>query len=160
MQVRNPRQVYQEYEQYRNGLAVPKETHQFHGTRMECMFGADPQQKQCSSGTCAVCNICQTSFNLNLSGTHRGGNFGSGIYFSRHSQKSHNYNPDSQRTVGGTTTRVLFLCKVAEGKPHMSSQAFFSNANDHVKTLIRGLGPSGTFDCVVAESKDRGGPCD
>jgi|OM-RGC.v1.031982108 Poly(ADP-ribose) polymerase catalytic domain. len=64
-----------------------------------------------------VCNICRVGFKLARSGSSTAfSRFGKGSYFSATSGKSHDYADFSEKTVGGTRMRLMFLCKVAVGR--------------------------------------------
>jgi hypothetical protein len=122
--VRNSSAVYDTYCTYKASLEATRgdanEKHLFHGTSLDaaCSFGVSCAQSPCTSAHCAVCNICEASFDLGRSG--RGGGaawggqlrYGPGLCFSRASSKSNDYAYDSDR--GGV--RAMFLCKVLVGK--------------------------------------------
>eukprot|EP01133_Synstelium_polycarpum_P011957 gene11957-13936_t len=97
------------YESYK--AKVGNEHRRWHGTKSECLIGADEQAAPCTSQSCAVCNICRTSFII-IQGPNKN-MFGSGVYFSATSSKSNGY-------ISGPTSnpnKVMFLCRVALGKP-------------------------------------------
>ena len=100
LQIRNPADVYARYHAYR--AWVGNEQRRFHGTSLaaRCSFGIDVTQPPCTDPSCAVCTICASSFDLQHAGSARVGGFfryGRGLYFSRVSSKSNDYNINSQR---------------------------------------------------------------
>jgi hypothetical protein len=123
-QVRNPQQVFSTYSAYKESLPVAAESRRWHGTSMapSCSFGIDINQRPCSDPTCAVCTICATSFDVAHSGraafggsARRALRYGRGLYFSRVSSKSNDYNEKTERQSSQGRFRIMFLCKVALG---------------------------------------------
>lgn len=147
LQVRNPAHIYQRFVEHTERIAqrdTQGSAHvqrRFHGTSLApgCAFGIDVTQPPCTNPQCAVCTICATSFDLSLAGsTGRAGGFfryGRGLYFSRVSSKSNDYNERSERhnphSLRAGRYRLMFLCKVAEGNAHRTTQDTLSEAQVH-----------------------------
>eukprot|EP00960_Hanusia_phi_P009331 270302-Hanusia_phi.AAC.2 len=162
-QVRNPREVYERYLQYREFLerhGGANEKRRFHGTSMapECMFGHDVNRGPCMNPNCAVCTICETSFDLRHAGNSvRGGGarmalrYGNGLYFSRVSSKSNDYANDSERDG----VRIVFLCKICLGNTYCAQEELIHT--DQVNSLIRCRTGSATFDSITGLTIAEGG---
>ena len=158
-QVRNPRQVFTTYSSYKDSLAASaagsdirsavNETRRWHGTSMSasCSFGIDINQRPCTDPACAVCTICATSFNLKHSGraalggsARRNLRYGRGLYFSRVSSKSNDYNESTERHVPQGRTRIMFLCKVALGAEWKVTEADLREQDIDANVAARGYG--------------------
>ncbi|KJA13313.1 hypothetical protein HYPSUDRAFT_49917 [Hypholoma sublateritium FD-334 SS-4] len=95
----------QPYDRYKK--RVGNEVFRYHGTSRQCALGTSASnRKLCSSKTCALCRIIETSFKTSLA--NPSGGFGPGIYTSSAANKAYSY------TVGGA--RVMLLTKVILGK--------------------------------------------
>ena len=159
-QVRNPRQVFNTYSNYMKSLAAMSadgsdvrtavnETRRWHGTSMSasCSFGIDINQRPCTDPACAVCTICATSFDLSHSGraalggsARRTLRYGRGLYFSRVSSKSNDYNESTERRASQGRTRIMFLCKVALGREWRVADADLRESDIADNIVARGYG--------------------
>ena len=170
LQVRNPQDVFDRYEEYKRQLAAAgrpvNEERRFHATSMACDFGIVQSQKPCVDPSCAVCSICQTAFKL----AHAGGGplsmpnlgflrYGAGLYFSKTSSKSHSYGRNSERMRGPPNAeiphRVMFLCKVALGESLRTAADHLDEAQIDAEMRARGRG--GAYDSVVGLTTAEGG---
>lgn len=141
-QVRNPSQVWEQYRQYEE--EVGHKTRRFHGTSMKCTFGVNINKRPCDDLDCSVCSICESGFKLDRAhsgpmtrgyATLRGSlRYDVGLYFSKHSSKSHDYASNSEQplhvkaaassdTTGPKLVRCMFLCRVALGRELRTDQA-------------------------------------
>lgn len=159
-QVRNSTAIYNKYcarkaalEAARGGDANEKRL--FHGTSLDpaCQFGVVRAQTPCSSTQCAVCNICEASFDLGRAGGGGGAawggrlRYGPGLYFSRTSSKSNDYATESDRNG----VRAMFLCRVLVGEPLRTPAAHLDKADVEREVL------SGTHDSVEGLTVAQGG---
>jgi len=163
-QVRNPQEIYERYLRYRDFLdrnGGAHERRRFHGTSMapDCMFGHDINCAPCMNPNCAVCTICETSFDLRHAGnaTMGGGaarmalRYGNGLYFSRVSSKSNDYASGSERNG----VKIIFLCKICLGNSYLAQQELIPS--NQVDSLIRCRAGDATFDSITGLTVAKGG---
>jgi hypothetical protein len=110
-----PQSMAQRYDAYKARISQqtggnPNELRRFHGTKIDCNFYQTHQL--CASATCPVCNICHTGFLMKFACT---GLYGAGLYFGKHSEKSHQYNAACEQVVNGQKLRCMFICRVTCG---------------------------------------------
>jgi hypothetical protein len=158
-QVRNSSAVYETYCDYKAQLEAARgdanEKRLFHGTSLDpsCSFGISQTQPPCSSPHCAVCNICEASFDLSRAGG--GGSlawggvqrYTPGLYFSRTSSKSNDYAAGSNRDG----VRAMFLCRVLVGNSLRTPESELDEAD-----LELAFG-TGSYDSVEGLSTSQGG---
>ena len=127
--------------EYEEKFGDSMEVRQFHGTKLSCLFGVDPNQPPCTSADCSVCRIVQRGFQIQRCGSRDGGGtwlrFGCGTYFSPVSSKSDDYTDGSvafarcgkldcscgpHPSVGfqGQRYKAMFLCRVLKGLPFVA----------------------------------------
>jgi hypothetical protein len=143
-QVRNPQLLWLRYSEYEQ--KVGHKNRRFHDTSMKCSFGVDIEQRPCNDPQCSVCSTCEKGFRLDhaRSGPRARGfarlngelRYTAGLYFSKHSSKSHDYAFASERplhakaaaaaTSSGSIkpkkVRCMFLCRVALGRELRTDQ--------------------------------------
>lgn len=140
----------------------------FHGTSQDssCYFGMNPSKPPCSNTSCRVCSICRSGFDLSHVTRGAGGQawahqtrtlrYGEGMYFSRHSGKSNDYN--SQRIINGgrrgdRVWKCMFLCNVALGNTYITNKGYdeMPKEFDSLTGVPGGSGPDALNyeECVV-----------
>ena len=85
--------------------------------------------------------------------------YGRGLYFSRVSSKSNDYNGASERanprSLQPGRYRLMFMCKVAEGEAHRTREDQLSEAQ--VDALVAARRRGGEADSVIGLSVQDGG---
>ncbi len=95
------------------GRSEGNENRRWHGTRRICNLGDKGQTQFCSTPTCSLCCIIQSSFDITLWGKKTGwGRFGKGIYTSSTSSKSNDYSTNDCKS----NLKAILLNKVVVGK--------------------------------------------
>ena len=158
-QIKNPQQVYNSFlhcvEQRGENTVVRR----FHGTGVECQVGVDPNAGPCDSATCPLCNICRVGFSLDFVNRRVGGplgawlRYGPGLYFSKCSGKSNDYNSTSvvqkgPRGAQSVPHRSMFLCKVALGRNRIE----YEDDMGLTKIILNGQG----FDSISGKVGQQG----
>jgi len=166
LQIRNPQPIFERYTRRQAGLASARgdanELRRFHGTRMKCRFGIDPNQQPCEDPECAVCSICAQAFSADHAG--RGPNaalvpfpggglrYGRGLYFSKTASKSNDYAGESERPgPDGSPWRVMFLCKVCCGSSYRAVEERLEQGQ------VAGILASDSYDSVTGLTSADGG---
>ncbi|EGC29757.1 hypothetical protein DICPUDRAFT_158622 [Dictyostelium purpureum] len=112
------------------------EKRRFHGTKIQCSLGINGNTNICTSSTCAVCRIIETSFILPVhSNKSHFLRFGPGIYFSSVSSKSNDYT----NVLNGN--KYMFLANVLVGKGEK-----YANNNQNITS------PNPGYDSVLGET--------
>lgn len=94
------------------GRSEGNENRRWHGTNRQCTLGENGNTSFCSSASCSLCSIIQSSFDLSRFKARTGwGRFGSGIYTSSTSSKSDDYSYNA-----GSSLKAVLLNKVVVGK--------------------------------------------
>lgn len=86
-------------------------THAYHGTKRNCVLGADPAKTNPCNNDCFVCKILKGKFRKSKLNPRL--NFGAGIYTSTDSNKANQYSRNVNR---GDKTKAVFLCSVITGR--------------------------------------------
>ncbi len=102
----------------------------------------------CQHGECALCNICCTGFNALFANSRFPGRYGSGLYFSATSSKSHDYAHGAERAedeVGtgaaggaarGGRMRALLVCEVLAGATFETQKGLPFMADAEVRGVV------------------------
>ena len=110
--VRN-RDLKQKWQAYRNKLSHKDVEIHFHGSKLNCHITR--YKKLCGTNhLCGICNISSVGMERQFNKTNitKFQRFGSGIYLSSKSSKSHDY------TQGAHGHRAMLLCFVCPGKKY------------------------------------------
>lgn len=129
LQIRNPFEVYARYERYKAALqrkhGMTNEVRRFHGTRLGCEFGVNPNCGLCQQPgeVCAVCSLIRGGLDKSkVTGSWQ--RFGRGFYFSQTSSKANDYvkmECAKKRMHGKKELKIIFLCKVALGSSYTTT---------------------------------------
>jgi len=133
----------------------------FHGTNITCNLGIAGNSLHCTSSNCSICGIVTKGFLLSKLGTgssqHVPGfsRFGSGIYFSATSSKSHDYSHKSE-TALGKSKRCMLLCNVVVGRGYKlqkSDKTIYAPPNGY-HSVLGETGVDLNYDEVVIYNED------
>ncbi|KZT07038.1 uncharacterized protein LAESUDRAFT_129659 [Laetiporus sulphureus 93-53] len=97
------------------GRPAGNENRRWHGTRRECTIGDNGNAQLCSSASCALCRIIETSFDLKFFAR---GRFGVGHYTSSTSSNSNDY---ARNVNSNSPLKAILLNKVVVGKGYKTT---------------------------------------
>ena len=163
--IRNSPQVHEAFSAVASRIGNVRR--RFHGTSQApgCNFGKNPSTPPCDSSDCRICSIAHHSFRTRCSGqttaSQNGGwlRYGRGLYFSATSGKSNDYSAGSEtirregdRRGKDWRWRCMFLCKVAVGRPFITTEGELAPDQcppPNHDSVVGEVGPNLNYDEVV-----------